>query len=240
MKKRLLWLYPRRWRERYGREFDALLEQGAWNWTDYLDILKGGIFMRLTSWIRRPAWQTLTLFVLLGAIAGAIATQIVQTEYVSSVTLEIQGGPEAVSEINPLLKDILSRKGLTAVINQLDLYREQRTTMPLEDIVERMRQNIRVFKNPGSSIEVWFTHTDARVAQLVTRELSRLITTNIAQSQATETRLVIDQKDLAVPAIPIFPNHRNIVIAGALCGLLAGSTLAALNARMRRLDHHSA
>jgi len=39
--------YPRAWRERYGREFAALLEDLRPQWSDVLDIVKEGLTMRL-------------------------------------------------------------------------------------------------------------------------------------------------------------------------------------------------
>lgn len=45
--KYLLCLYPKAWRERYGEEFEALLEQRTGRPSDVLDIILGGVDARL-------------------------------------------------------------------------------------------------------------------------------------------------------------------------------------------------
>jgi hypothetical protein len=43
-------LYPRRWRARYGGEFEALLEDANLTWGDLFDVLSGALRMRLSAW----------------------------------------------------------------------------------------------------------------------------------------------------------------------------------------------
>jgi hypothetical protein len=40
-------LYPATWRDRYGVEFQALLEEIDPGWPDIVDVLKGGLQMNL-------------------------------------------------------------------------------------------------------------------------------------------------------------------------------------------------
>jgi hypothetical protein len=42
-------LYPPRWRDRYGTEFDAMLQDGDPDLWDLFDVLKGALAMRLRS-----------------------------------------------------------------------------------------------------------------------------------------------------------------------------------------------
>jgi hypothetical protein len=42
-------LYPPRWRDRYGAEFDALLKDEDSDWRSFFDVLKGALAMRLRS-----------------------------------------------------------------------------------------------------------------------------------------------------------------------------------------------
>jgi hypothetical protein len=45
--RRLTKLYPPRWRARYGREFDALIEDAKLTWRDLLDVMAGAV----SAWI---------------------------------------------------------------------------------------------------------------------------------------------------------------------------------------------
>ena len=47
---RLICLYPRAWRDRYGDEFDALLAQArAGGFRDLIDLLNGAVVMRIRT-----------------------------------------------------------------------------------------------------------------------------------------------------------------------------------------------
>ncbi len=73
---------------------------------------------------------------------------------------------------------ILSRSRLESIIQDFDLYNKQRTTVLMEDIVQRMRSDIDV-KLVGpvgkeSSFRVTYTNSDPMVAQKVTERLAAL------------------------------------------------------------------
>jgi len=42
-------LYPQGWRERYGEEFDALLEDVKPGWKQFTDVLRGALKMQMTN-----------------------------------------------------------------------------------------------------------------------------------------------------------------------------------------------
>jgi len=46
-------LYPPNWRDRYGREFNALLDDVNPSWRDLLDVLRRGLEMRVATWTFR-------------------------------------------------------------------------------------------------------------------------------------------------------------------------------------------
>ena len=53
MKRRMrlaLWLYLSAWRERYAREFTALLEEARPGWREFWDVARGGLKMRWLRW----------------------------------------------------------------------------------------------------------------------------------------------------------------------------------------------
>ena len=41
------YLYPRAWRERYGEEFEALLEQVDAGWGPFADVVRGALSMQI-------------------------------------------------------------------------------------------------------------------------------------------------------------------------------------------------
>jgi hypothetical protein len=47
----LVRLYPLSWRNRYGVEFDALLEDATLTARDTFDIFWGGLKMQMTPWV---------------------------------------------------------------------------------------------------------------------------------------------------------------------------------------------
>jgi hypothetical protein len=68
---RLLRLYPRRWRERYGGEFEALLEASDRRPGTVLDVARGALAARLEDWSRHgPRLLPWLLLVLCGAVIG--------------------------------------------------------------------------------------------------------------------------------------------------------------------------
>ncbi len=228
-RRNLLFLYPPEWRRRYQREFEALLDEAEMKWPDYFDVLKGALAMWMQTFVRRPAWQAIALLTLIGLAIGGVASQTMRTVYISTATLQ-GSGDSALTE--PALKKSLSRGRLTTVINELDLYGEDRKRKPLEDVVEQMRHDTRISHITGSgAISVAFAHPDPRTAQRVTSQL-------VASISRDNTVNVIDPANL--PMSPASPNVRNVVSTGALCGFVAGALLAALTARTRRPGHHSA
>jgi hypothetical protein len=44
------WIYPKRWRERYGDEFEALIEDAHGDWRALVDVLKGAVKMQFSRW----------------------------------------------------------------------------------------------------------------------------------------------------------------------------------------------
>lgn len=232
----ILRLYPKKWRDRYGRELAALLEDTANNPANHIDVLKGAALMRITFLARQSAWRTVLLFCAIGGLTGFVATQLMRTIYQSTATLTVNGG---IDQIEPVLRDSLSRKRFTTMLDQFNLYGEDRKRMPLEEVVERMRRDVRVVRaGDGTALTVAFAHSDPRTAQVVTNELAGLITSNIARSQPQSIARTVDPANL--PSAPISPSVRNVVSVGLLCGLLAGVVIAAWNARIRAPRHHSA
>jgi hypothetical protein len=64
----LVRVYPRAWRDRYGVEFTTLLEDSGGGWTEATDVMRAGLAMRATTTNLRITFG----FALAGlALAGA-------------------------------------------------------------------------------------------------------------------------------------------------------------------------
>jgi uncharacterized protein involved in exopolysaccharide biosynthesis len=190
-------LYPGSWRERYGEEFDALLEDLNPGWREFTDVLRGALKMQMTN-----ATTYLKLaggLAVAGAIVATAASFSVPRIYESTAVMRIaepqnpQRGASTVSQealqehaghqLLQIEQEVLSRTTLEELITQpaLDLYRQDRMRDPMEDIVQRMRnQDIRIrMVNatpavPGSAraFTISYSSPDRRKAQAVVRALT--------------------------------------------------------------------
>jgi protein tyrosine kinase modulator len=99
-----------------------------------------------------------------------VVPQRIPDAYVkSTVTASVEDRLRSVSE------QILSRSRLEKIIQDLDLYKEQRSTGLMEDVVQRMRGDINVeLAGKESSFRVTYMSADPNVAQRVTERLAAL------------------------------------------------------------------
>ena len=152
-------LYPSDWRERYGVEFQALLEDVDLGWPEFADVMWGALKMQMsttTSYLKIAGATAVA-----GAIVAAAASFGVPRQYVSEAVVSMTGraAHDAVSDSSNLVPDnaaayqfgqitseILSRFSLVEIIvdPSLDLYRDERMRLPLEDVVLQMRRDIRI------------------------------------------------------------------------------------------------
>jgi hypothetical protein len=77
-------LYPRRWREQYGREFDALLEDVDPGWREVLNIASGAVIMHL-----KRASVVAAVCAVVGAVVSGGASLRMPDTYASSATLRL-------------------------------------------------------------------------------------------------------------------------------------------------------
>src|SRR4051794_9743292 len=133
--------FPGAWRSRYGDEFAALLEGAEPHWRDVWDVLREAVSMHMKT----PA--TYVKFGVATALAGAIAACAMSLatpkRYVSTAVLRparpLDG--EAARRYLRAQQDVLSRGSLAEIIRRpaLDLYRDDRTRLPMEDVLDSMR-----------------------------------------------------------------------------------------------------
>lgn len=166
---------------------------------DYIDIIR-----RHKGWIAGPTFAALVL-----AVVGAF---VWPDTYVSEAVVQVVPpqvperyvSPNVNSEmshrIQLMAQDILSRPSLINIINSQDLYRRERQRRPLEDVIEKMKTDVKIFpvvslqiqqqRVPVSAFRVAFSYSDRFRAQKVTQELvSRFIDENARQlySQSAAT-----------------------------------------------------
>lgn len=235
-------LYPRAWRDRYGAEFDALLEDIRPRWRDGFDILRKALEAQMAAW---GIWRVAGATAVAGAILAGALSFSVPNRYVSSAVLRIAPLPGAgegqmARKLDHMERVVLSRTNLAGIIQRpaLNLYKAQRARMPMEDVVQVMRDDIRISPvempaSGGSSLAIRFSYPDKYKAQAVVRELvNGLFMENVREDafpRAGQSLKVFDRASL--PDRPIGPNRLGFVAAGLAVGLLTGVLAAVLRRR---------
>jgi hypothetical protein len=166
--KALISMYPKAWRDRYKNEFDALLDDVAPTWRTLLDVFGGALKMQMKAW---SAWKIVAAFAVVG-VAGAIVFSLaIPDRYVSTAVIKIGDGQRPWSA--GTLQQVVSRSFLSKLINEQDLYKSERTRMPIQDVIERMKsKDILIRSVDGSSFAVSFSSTDAGQAQRTAQRLA--------------------------------------------------------------------
>jgi polysaccharide chain length determinant protein (PEP-CTERM system associated) len=169
---------------------------------DYIDMLR-----RYRSWIIGPMFA--------GLVLAVVVAFMWPDTYVSQAVMRIT--PQQVPEnlipsvvstqmaerLNQMQQEILSRTSLQELIQRpsLDLYKRERQRLPLEDIIQDMRNKaivIKMMDTPTSGGErrfasafmIQFSYTDRYKAQAVVRELVTKFTeqnVTVQRNQATLT-----------------------------------------------------
>jgi polysaccharide chain length determinant protein (PEP-CTERM system associated) len=173
---------------------------------DYIDIVR-----RHKGWIFGPFLFTLA--------ASVVGVYLYPDSYVSQAVVKIvpQQVPQnmvqsAINQqmsdrINSMAQTILSRSVLTTIINTFDLYKRERSRMPIEDVVEQMKNAVQIqpVASPTGTADripafaVSFSYDNRLTAQRVVQDLvSRFIDENIRnRSNATfqTTQFMKDEMD---------------------------------------------
>jgi uncharacterized protein involved in exopolysaccharide biosynthesis len=252
--------YPREWRQEYGDEFDALLEDVRPGWKVFANVLRGAITMQMTNanWVKVTAALAVA-----GAALAAVVSFSVPPRYVSTAVMQFAPQPDplrpaapevlkqrAAEHLQQMQTEILSRSSLAEIIQKpsLDLYKNERHRVPMEDIVVDMRRDIRIEPvGTDGAFRISFAYPDQVKAQAVLRELiTKFTETNVAvqryhaslyenfwkdQAKAHgakpvpppptgEVMMVLDPASL--PAEPMSPKRSAFVIAGVGAGFVVG------------------
>ena len=178
---------------------------------DYIDVLR-----RHKGWIFGPFLLTL--------VASVVGVYLWPNSYVSQAVVQIvpQRVPTnmvqpavnqaMVDRINTMANTIMSRVALTTIIRNFDLYKREQSRMPIEDVIEQMRDDIQIapvqnFTSAGDrqtvpAFAVTFKYEDRLAAQRVVQELvTRFIDENTRDRNSTtyETQQFLeDQTNMAL------------------------------------------
>jgi hypothetical protein len=217
-------IYPAAWRDRYGVEFQALFDQMKPGWRDILNVLNGGLQMRLR---RAQLALTVAAFGVLGALAAGALAAAASDRFASTGSMTVRpasaqtgSGSEREDVVIGLARAAFSRDFLTDVIYRHNLYAGERAQTPTEDLVDRVRGDIRIERVSRSIVLVSFVSPEARLAQPVTNDvLGQLVTANLTTGQGSVVQ-IIDRPDEP----KAFARPQRVATAG-LGGLSGGALI---------------
>ena len=159
-------------------------------------------------------WQLIVSCLLLGVGAGLVVYLTIPKSYrstsvlsyeqqqISPTNMDPEQGRNRLQEAVATLKELVtSRNSLEKVITQFDLYPEQRTKLPIEDVIQIMRENIDITTSRGDVFSVSFQDRSPDKVMKVTNALAALfIEENLKyrEERATETsKYTQDELDMA-------------------------------------------
>lgn len=221
-------LYPAPWRARYGAEFSTLLDDMRPGWRDFFDILRGSILMQLKFPVNGKIVAALAAAGLIVATVVAFRTE---DHWVSTAVMQLQPQTSgdrwtALNRLNEVQQELLSRTFLSHIIVDEDIYKKERATDPLEDIVQNMRSHttIRVVgpandQNAVTAFSVSFEYPDRYKAQAVTHDVTAAFEQQVGKGSGPTLKLL---DPASLPQEPVGPNRAFMIAAGLAIGLAAG------------------
>jgi hypothetical protein len=248
------WLYPKRWRERYGDEFEALLEDAHADWRSFGDVLKGAAKMQLSHW----GFGRITF---VSAVAGALiaagvsfslpdrweslAVIKITPVQISKDASLIAFNQSTYGRIQSIQQTIESRPVLATMINNFGLYPRERSRKPMEEVIADMRNEIKIVPIAANdqagrpmipAFGVSFSYEDRHKAQQVVQDiLGRFMDENqrmpVVAPGPGERLEILDPPTF--PQRPVGPNRLALTGGGLLAGLTGGIVLV-VAIRMRR------
>ena len=196
----------------------------------------------------RAAWKPLPYFksavamgIALASAASIVAFCAVPPRYVSAAVLRIYpqivlGIPApndgvAASEALHRIRDlVLGEPSLTNLIRRpaLDLYPTERSRLPMEDVIQGMRQAISLQRAPlgrdsTMQFQIAFSYRDRFKAQAVVREL---VSQFVEQGNAMVVDVLAPASD---PLTPVSPDQARVTVIGFGAGSVLGLLLAIRN-----------
>jgi capsular polysaccharide biosynthesis protein len=234
-------LYPRWWRERYGDEFAALLEDARPGLRGTLDIARNALWAQVTTY-------TFKRTILAGALAGIavavivsffITPQVASTGNLILIARETPDNAPRVlgNEFQRLTSNALSDPNLTSIIRKLDLYQDERTRMQRNEILELMKRSISISMatraTNSTTVAIRFEYSEPRKALLTVEELTTAL--QRVNRETNEARPEVRSFRTALPTVVIYPARRNAVVTGLGLGIALGLVAHALMRAVSRL-----
>ena len=224
-------LYPRPWRERYGEEFEAAIEDYRPGWRELGDIVGGALNMQ----IRRGDMRLVAALAAAGAIAMAVVAYRSPQTYASSAVVRVPPG-----NLDMLRNELTSRTFLrTIILNpSFNLYPEIRERYTNEDAIERMQKDLQI-RAERSAVRLSFVYPDKAKAQAVVRRVADAFVRQnavIEENRAGQWRAMWPKDPplrgrkpaqalapASLPEKPLGPNRIAFIAIGLGAGLLAGA-----------------
>lgn len=240
----LIYIYPPAWRERYGHEFAALLEDTNATWRQIPDIFLEALKLRMDS----LSWRLIGALAAAGLVIGTAVSFGIHDRYISTATLHVDPGPTgdaatARQEVLLSIRNVLSRTSLSNFIQSptLELYKLERTRVPLQEVIREMKaKDVKIIAKPSGDYRLEFSGESPAQSQIAVQLLANRLMDEHQNRQRSFTNLARDfQKDTGQTAhvptgisldmqsppsldtSPIYPNRPIIALIGLLFGLLA-------------------
>jgi uncharacterized protein involved in exopolysaccharide biosynthesis len=242
--KLLSMLYPPAWRNRYGTEFEVLLEDTPPRTRDAFNILWEAIKMQMT---RRSFVKIVLPCSIAGALVAAAISFTVPPLYVSQMafltgethgastagTTDVTEGEE--EQILSNMRDIiLDRNFLASTIHKYDLYPRERAYMPLDKVIDKMLRNIEVKRGPVTQPGVPGSRSGFIVDYAYSDQARAKLIRDVLVGRYLRAHHFQPHEYFAVGFLPAIPqklyrrNRLQETAVGLLAGLLSGIVLATI------------
>jgi uncharacterized membrane protein YeaQ/YmgE (transglycosylase-associated protein family) len=196
-------LYPQQWRQRYGAEFDALIDDTAGSGADFLDVLSGGVAMRVR--MSHPAVVTLLLG-LVGSVVAGLGAFAVPARFESRGTMQVIAPAAADTERLPAL----FTEALTGGFADGEV----------------SPQDVSVTRNgdQGDVVQVAYATADAqRARDVVTRVMGQVVEANLRLAEAGSSPMQV--RIVTPAALPRASSRPHLLwlTIGGVAGVIAGA-----------------
>jgi uncharacterized protein involved in exopolysaccharide biosynthesis len=237
-------LYPAAWRARYGVEMEALLEDVGPGGGDLWDIVRGALFMQMTS---LSFWKILAGCTLAGVLAAGVWSAVLPKRYVSTAVIRIRvAGPSTEAEAKwaafGRVQAVLSRSSLATIIGQQNLYTSERRKYPMEEVTQEMRnRHLRIGATPDAmAFTVSYENENPAAAQATLRAIVSSLAEQDAQpgkrqGNAAAVMEVLDPASL--PSQAAGSDRKRELGSGLAAGLALGLVSGTILAVARRKGH---
>src|SRR5258708_668401 len=146
-------LYPVSWRDRYGREFNALVDDVNPGWRDLLDVLGRGLELRVATWGFR---KIVAACVMAGALFGGVLSPMMPDQSVSIAAIRVHAAqqpvpahPSVLSIIDIAWNKAVTRDSLVGLIERNHLYERERASRSMDYATDRIDQRMLFWTVPG-------------------------------------------------------------------------------------------